>query len=61
MPMRNEPYTYLKSCTAERVNLMVRFTENYVYRYVFRKYSLFVVAVNTLNTSGIPFAYREIF
>ena len=45
MPMRNEPYTYLKSCIAERVNLMVHFIGNYVYRYVYRKFSHFVVAV----------------
>lgn len=45
MPMRNEPYTYPKSCIAERVNLMVHFIGNYVYRYVYRKFSHFVVAV----------------
>ena len=63
--MRNEPYTCLKSCTAERVNLMVCFTENYVYSYVFRKYSLFVVAVTTLTLlisplpTGRSFSGRE--
>lgn len=65
MPMRNEAYTYLRSCTAERVNLMVRFTENYVYSYVFRKCSLFVVAVTTLTLlvsplpTGKSFSGRE--